>query len=87
MISEVPKLFAYARDVDDEPYINLAICAAAAYLVSRDNDLLDLMSDPDFCERFPNLKVIDPVAFLQQMSASSRPEKGENDTGMRQGGD
>jgi predicted nucleic acid-binding protein len=45
MINEVPRVFEYPRDPNDEPYINLAIPARAKYLVSRDKDLLDLMSD------------------------------------------
>ncbi|HKF54723.1 MAG TPA: putative toxin-antitoxin system toxin component, PIN family [Blastocatellia bacterium] len=43
-ISDVPRRFVYQRDVDDEPYINLAVEAGAHYLVSRDKDLLDLMT-------------------------------------------
>lgn len=42
MISEVPRVFAYDRDPKDEPYINLAIAAGANYIVSWDNDILDL---------------------------------------------
>ena len=41
---DVPKRFSYPRDIDDEPYLNLAIEAEANYLVSRDKDLLDLMT-------------------------------------------
>ena len=36
---------AHARDPGDEPDMDLAILADAAYLVSRDRDLLDLQ-DP-----------------------------------------
>lgn len=43
LIRQVPKRFAYRRDPKDEPYINLAVAMKADYLVSRDNDLLDLM--------------------------------------------
>ena len=44
IIKTVPRHFNYERrDVKDEPYINLAIEMNADYLVSRDNDLLDLM--------------------------------------------
>src|SRR5262245_32761689 len=42
-IDPVPATFALARDPDDEPYLNLAIAAAADYLVTRDKDMLDLM--------------------------------------------
>ena len=65
IIPDVPRQFVYERDPKDEPYINLALASGAAYLVSRDNDLLDLMSDMDFHTRFPKLTIIDPVAFLQ----------------------
>lgn len=30
------------RDLMDEPYINLEVQAQASFLISRDNDLLDL---------------------------------------------
>lgn len=45
IIRRVPKKFSYSRDPDDELYINLAAEAKADYLVSRDKDLLDLMTD------------------------------------------
>jgi uncharacterized protein len=51
--SDVPKRFSYLRDIDDEPYLNLAIEAEATYLVSRDKDLLDLMTSySDECKEF-----------------------------------
>ena len=42
-IDPVPALFALARDPDDEPYLNLAICGLGGLSVTRDNDMLDLM--------------------------------------------
>jgi putative PIN family toxin of toxin-antitoxin system len=42
-LRNVPHHFTYPRDPKDEPYLNLAIEVQAHYLVSRDNDLLDLM--------------------------------------------
>lgn len=72
LVRLVPKKFSYSRDEDDEPYINLAAAAAAEadYLVSRDKDLLDLMTGhtdecKEFRQRFRPLKVIEPLAFLQ----------------------
>jgi putative PIN family toxin of toxin-antitoxin system len=70
LIENVPKLFNYPRDPKDEKYINLAAFAKADYVVSRDNDLLDLMIDftdeaKEFRQRFRPLKVIEPVEFLQ----------------------
>jgi putative PIN family toxin of toxin-antitoxin system len=72
VISDVPKRFSYPRDVDDEPYLNLAIEAEANYLVSRDRDLLDLMTGYDneckeFRQRFRSLTVIEPIEFLKDV--------------------
>jgi predicted nucleic acid-binding protein len=48
----VPKEFSYRRD-EDEPYINLAVAAGADFIVSRDRDLLDLMTGyTDECKEF-----------------------------------
>ena len=41
----VPLVAQLPRDPKDEKYSNLAIAANAQYLVTRDNDLLDLMKD------------------------------------------
>jgi putative PIN family toxin of toxin-antitoxin system len=67
VLGNVPQVFHYTRDPDDEPYINLAIAADAQYLVSRDNDLLDLMADPAFRSQYPGLSVLDPAALLRQL--------------------
>jgi putative PIN family toxin of toxin-antitoxin system len=72
IVRRVPKRFTYKRDADDEPYINLAVEAGADYLVSRDKDLLDLMTGytdecKEFRQRFRPLKVIEPVAFLKEV--------------------
>ena len=53
------------------PYINLAIAAGASYLVSRDNDVLDLakLSNPDggrLRSHTPHLQILDPVSFLAE---------------------
>ncbi len=69
-IKKVPQHFTYSRDPNDEPYINLAIEANAVFLVSRDNDLLDLMNGftdecKDFRRRFRRLRVVNPVSFLE----------------------
>jgi putative PIN family toxin of toxin-antitoxin system len=45
-LASVPSRFSYARDPKDEPLVNLALAAGAKYLVTWDNDLLDLMQ-PD----------------------------------------
>ena len=66
-----PKRFPWNAP-KDEPYLDLAVAAGARYLVSRDRDLLDLMNDAQFRQRFPELIVLDPPAFLRAIR-SSRP--------------
>ena len=62
----------YLRDPYDEVYLNLAIEARAGFLITRDNDLLDLMKweteeGREFQKRFRRLKIVDPVAFLNEI--------------------
>src|SRR5262249_36645718 len=45
LVDQVPQVFTYSRDPDDEPYVNLALAAGAQYLITWDNDLLDLMGE------------------------------------------
>lgn len=71
-VRNVGKHFTYPRDPDDEPYLNLAIEVSADYLISRDNDLLDLMNwnqeaGREFQQRFRFLKIVTPEEFLQVM--------------------
>ena len=69
-VVDVPAQFQYPRDPDDAHYVDLALAAGATYVVSRDRDLLDL-GDPaldasrEVARRFPDLKFVDPVAFLR----------------------
>lgn len=71
LLESIPAEFSYDRDPKDEMYVNLALAAGAAYLVSRDKDLLDLMKETDtgrnFRQRFPSLTILDPVAFLRKI--------------------
>jgi putative PIN family toxin of toxin-antitoxin system len=65
--------FVYARDPDDAHYINLAVASDTKLIVSRDNDLLELMdrSKPEsaqFQEQFPMLRILDPVSFLKEIA-------------------
>lgn len=74
-VERVPQHFTFSRDPNDEPYLNLAIETEASFLVSRDNDLLDLMTDhsdtaKDFRRRFRKVKIVDPVQFLQNIEFS-----------------
>lgn len=70
-LREVAPKFNFLCDTKDAPYVNLAVAAAADFIISRDNDLLDLMSKYDedskeFRQRFRPLKVITPEAFLAE---------------------
>lgn len=81
-IRSVPKNFKLSRDEDDEPYINLAIESEADYIVTRDADLLDLMTGYDveskeFRQKTRPLKVIEPLKFLRIM------EKAEKDLSLK----
>lgn len=72
-VKNVPHEFHLPRDVDDEDYVNLAVEVRADYLVSRDRDLLDLMTDytiraKEFRQRFRFLKIVNPAAFLEIVS-------------------
>jgi putative PIN family toxin of toxin-antitoxin system len=69
LLRHVPHVFDYPRARQDEPYIDLAVAANANYLVSRDHDLLSLATErsiigKQFRQRYPRLKVINPVRFL-----------------------
>ena len=69
VIRDVPREFALERDPKDEPYLNLACRSGAEYLVTRDNDLLDLAVSSSNAglalrQRFPRLRIVEPVAFL-----------------------
>lgn len=74
LIGKVPHKFTLSRDPKDEKYINVAVEAQVDYIVSRDKDLLDLMTGhteecKDFRRRFRLLEVIDPVEFLREIAA------------------
>lgn len=73
VVSDVPDAGVPLRDPDDLPYLNPAVAANAGYLVSRDNDLLDLAADQTFAARFPRLRIVDPATFLQAARASQAP--------------
>lgn len=69
-VKAFPPHFSYLRDPKDEKYINLAVEIKADFIVSRDRDLLDLMTDytneaKEFRQRFRHLKIVEPVKFLR----------------------
>lgn len=70
ILKSISQKFELPRDRDDEIYINLAVESKADFIVTRDNDLLDLMKDYDsiskeFRQRFRPLKVVQPLEFLK----------------------
>lgn len=70
IVRKVPKTFSLPRDIDDEIYINLAVEAEADFIVTRDKDLIDLMSGFDleskqFRQKFRPLKIVQPLEFLR----------------------
>ena len=69
-MENVPSHFEYSRDPKDEKYINAAVEANADFIVSRDKDLLDLMTAftdeaKHFSRRYRPLKVVGPIEFLR----------------------
>jgi putative PIN family toxin of toxin-antitoxin system len=74
LITNVAEEYRYERDSDDEMYINLAIVANASYLVSRDQDFLDLMTTStdvarQFRSRYPFLRIMKAADFIAEMES------------------
>ena len=61
-----PTVFTYERDPEDAIYVNLAIASGAMLVVSRDADLLDLMSEAlgEIDEKNPFALMIDEADTL-----------------------
>jgi predicted nucleic acid-binding protein len=76
LLANVPEEFHYERDLDDEMYINLAVVSNATYLVSRDKDLLVLMTTStdiarQFRSRYPFLQIMTAAAFITAIESAS----------------
>lgn len=70
-----PNTVDLPRDAADESYLNLAVAVEADYLVTTDNDMLDLMTGTDleskqFRQRFRHLRIVRPFEFLKIFTAS-----------------
>ena len=77
IVRKIPQVFSLPRDIDDEIYINLAVEAEADYIVTRDKDLIDLMTGFDleskqFRQKFRPLKVVQPLEFLRIVEENLR---------------
>jgi len=73
IVRRVRHVLDYPRARQDEPYIDLVVAAKADYLISRDKDLLSLMTGHSaICTRFRQLtaplRVLTPVEFLTVFS-------------------
>lgn len=75
VVSDVPEVFVGCRDPKDNHYISLAIATDSKFVVSRDNDLRDLM-DPanpearEFLQHYPRIRILEPGAFLREIELS-----------------
>ncbi len=74
LIQNIPEEFQYERDPKDEMYLNLAIVANATYLVSRDQDILDLMTTSadvarQFRSRYPFLRILKAADFVSEIGS------------------
>lgn len=72
LIKNVPEEYRLDRDPDDEMYINLAIVTNAQFLVSKDKDLLDLMTATNeiasrFRLRYSFLRIVNAAEFVKEI--------------------
>ena len=77
IVEQPPAVFDHPIDPKDGPYIDLAVAAGANVITSRDKHLLNLVNpakpwSADFRARFPQMRVISPEAFLQELRADYR---------------
>jgi hypothetical protein len=76
-ISNVPEHYVLLRDPKDSKYLNLAIAAAAPYVVTTDLDLLELMKSVsavgiDFRRRFPTIRAFASMRSTGRSTPRSR---------------
>lgn len=79
-VTSARSAFEVSRDSKDEPYINLAVAVGADFIVTTDNDLLDLMTGADleskqFRQKFRPLKIVTPREFLNTVYSRELPLK------------
>ena len=76
LTTNVPEEYQYDRDPNDEKYLNLAIVSNASYLVSKDDDLLDLISTNTdvalrFRTRYPLLQILTASDFITKIKSQA----------------
>jgi putative PIN family toxin of toxin-antitoxin system len=59
------KRFSLSRDADDNKFLDTAHAGKAKFLITRDNDLLDI---PKTTLRGLRFRIVSPVELLQQLS-------------------
>ncbi len=74
-VENPPELFTLQRDPSDSHYVNLAISTESFLVVSRDKDLLDLMSDRsmdgiNIRTQYPYFRVLTPPEFLRTLRST-----------------
>jgi len=79
LIDPLPEHIEYERDPNDEHVLNLAIEIGANFLLTRDNDLLDLMDGKypegrDFRERYPDMTITGPGELLTYLNQNKEDE-------------
>jgi putative PIN family toxin of toxin-antitoxin system len=76
----VTKTVSLERNHKDEPFLDLAVASGASYLVTRDKDMLDLMTNAGFTARYPGLKIVGPVELLRDLAPpiTTEQEKGRD---------
>jgi putative PIN family toxin of toxin-antitoxin system len=79
-VDRIDPVFRLDRDRSDSHYVNLAVAASASFLVTRDKDLLSLMTHDtpnavEFRHRFPGVGVIDPVALLDRVKQTNESKE------------
>jgi uncharacterized protein len=78
LVKQIAQNFYYQRDPKDEIIVNLALACEADFIVSRDKDLLDLMTDvsveaKEFRQKSRPLKIVEPLEFLEIISNRELP--------------
>ncbi len=66
-IDDVPDVIRLTRDPKDECYLNLARRVGAIYLVTRDNDLLDIAADSELRQLLCRTEIVRPEELLERL--------------------